>query len=280
VCKEENVSNRATASTIFVVLLVTAALAASSERVSAEPVGDQDGFKASAGTVVVTEQSPSVLGSGADDPASRADAGSILDVQWKTAGPLPNCETPRGRVYEWFEPRYDDSAWYVARMPAVNNVPARTDRFFRGRFYLPTEAEIQIEIKSDDGMWMWIDGESVGQDNAYQFFDWCTYEEGCYNGGNGGCRINYRVAPVYARLAAGYHVIAVDLENAIGGSYLSVVVRELTPRVQVRIAIDRGEGSHYRIGDPIRICYSVSQPIYLRFYDCQSGYGCRLLIAG
>jgi hypothetical protein len=38
--------------------------------------------------------------------------------------------------------------------------------------------------------------------------------------------------------------------------------------VSVDIWVNRGEGGVYFVGDPIRISYSVSRPIYVRFKDC------------
>jgi hypothetical protein len=48
----------------------------------------------------------------------------------------------------------------------------------------------------------------------------------------------------------------------------------------VNIWVDRGEGGVYYVGDPIRVCYSVSRPIYVKIYDCPPGQSCRVALEG
>jgi hypothetical protein len=53
-----------------------------------------------------------------------------------------------------------------------------------------------------------------------------------------------------------------------------------TPGASVSISVDRGEGSVYHVGDPIRICYTVSRPIYVKIYDCPPGESCHVVVEG
>ncbi len=51
------------------------------------------------------------------------------------------------------------------------------------------------------------------------------------------------------------------------------------PQSGVQIWTDRGEDARYRINDPIRICYSVSSPMYIQIVDMQ-GNGQHTLLQG
>lgn len=210
----------------------------------------------------------------------RPDSGAEIDVDWIASPVLGECRTPEPCC--WNQRSYSPRGWSSVTIPDLNSVASRSDRFYRGTFYLPVAADVQINFRSDDGLWMYLDGELLGEDSWVLWFQECGFAEGCYNGGNPAtrCGLDYSVAPIWRRLEAGEHVIAVDLQNALGGSYLDVRLRAAIPDVEVQIAVDRGEGGRYRVGDPIRICYSVSMPIFVRFYDCPPGLACREILNG
>ncbi|MFN8473425.1 MAG: carboxypeptidase regulatory-like domain-containing protein [Anaerolineae bacterium] len=47
--------------------------------------------------------------------------------------------------------------------------------------------------------------------------------------------------------------------------------------VSVSIRADRSPNGVYQIGDPIRIYFTISRPVYVRIYDCQPGLSCRVI---
>jgi len=48
----------------------------------------------------------------------------------------------------------------------------------------------------------------------------------------------------------------------------------------VNIWIDRGENSRYRVGEPIRVCYSVSYPMYVQIIDYMANGTTNTLLSG
>ena len=81
-----------------------------------------------------------------------------------------------------------------------------------------------LDLQSDDGVWVWLDGDFVGHWGG----DW--QEEGCVNDdANCVTWIPVPAIEVTSRLGPGEHVLAVRLSNPIVGSYMGVSARCVEP---------------------------------------------------
>lgn len=82
----------------------------------------------------------------------RPDSGAEIDVNWIASPVLGECRTPEPCC--WNQRSYSPRGWSNVTMPDLNSVAPRSDRFYRGTFFLPVAADVQINFRSDDGMWM------------------------------------------------------------------------------------------------------------------------------
>lgn len=215
-----------------------------------------------------------------DHQGDALSTGEEMPVSWLASPSYSNCKEPEPCC--WFERNYNEIGWGSISLPQLNGVPSRQDRYYRGYFDLPVAADVQISFRSDDGLWLYLDGDLLGEQTFSLWFPGCEYVEGCFNGGNPGtrCGLNFDVAPVWRHLSAGRHVIAANLQNAVSGSYLDIRVRAALPDIEIAVAINRGDGGIYRVGDPLTMCYSVSLPVYVRFLVCPEGEACRIATQG
>ena len=100
---------------------------------------------------------------------------------------------------------------------------------------------------------------------------WITLEG--YDDGTGGCYRGVVGKPL------GIHTLRIQMiENGCVTAEAETwfYVCEAKP-LSVQIWTDRGEGSTYRIGDPMLLCYSVSRPAYVEIWKTTSAGSARLI---
>lgn len=104
-------------------------------------------------------------------------------------------------------------------LPDVDGAPAGTDRAYLSVVELVEVPDrLYVDLQSDDGVWLWIDGVEVGHWGG----DW--QQEGCVNE-NAECVERVEVPPVDIAgwLQPGENRIEARVSNAILGHYFDLV---------------------------------------------------------
>ena len=117
---------------------------------------------------------------------------------------------------------------------------------------VPYPVYIRIWVITDEGSWVTLEG---------------------YDDGTGGCYRGVVGKPL------GIHTLRIQMiENGCVTAEAETwfYVCEAKP-LSVQIWTDRGEGSTYRIGDPMLLCYSVSRPAYVEIWKTTSAGSARLI---
>jgi endonuclease YncB( thermonuclease family) len=119
--------------------------------------------------------------------------GVAPSVTWKASTPWSgDFNGPRdtsGRI--WHAVNFDDSGWQNIALPDNDSFPGGTDRFYRGTFNLDsTSQELKVFFASDDGIWIYVNGNFIGHWGA----DWRDF--GCVNNPLGRCGTTVSVSPV------------------------------------------------------------------------------------
>ena len=85
-------------------------------------------------------------------------------VWWKAfPSVIASCEGPKDSLGNlWYEPDFDDSAWTVIALPQQNTIPENRDGFYRATFNLSDFGTVFLNFESDDGIWIYVNGESLG----------------------------------------------------------------------------------------------------------------------
>jgi hypothetical protein len=155
-------------------------------------------------------------------------------AQWKASpAPLTNCDLFDANNNFWYETDFDDQNWVNVTLP---NGGWCCDRYYRTTYYhSANDASVKFDLHSDDGLWLYING---------QFFDhWGgeCHAPGCVNGS--GCAINDTFSPVdvTSYLLPGANLIAVHVSNGPGGSNFnfSYQVSPKPPDCALTLAGDR-----------------------------------------
>lgn len=158
-----------------------------------------------------------------DVPATvPCDDVALESLTWWGSMPFstePDPADSAGRpFYAW---DYEMRDWSTVSMPDSGHNPSGNDRAYRGVLSLPSVGErIFVDLQSDDGLWLWVNGLAVGHWGG----DW--QEEGCVND-EANCLATHAVDPVEvtAHLVAGENLFAARVSNAIEGSYFQLHAR-------------------------------------------------------
>lgn len=160
---------------------------------------------------------------GWDDPIDEepvdCDGVDFGPWQWWGSQPFTTPDDPvDGSGRPFHAPDYDMVGWSTIAMPE-QNVPSEHDKAFRATFELSeVPPDMHLELQSDDGLWVWVNGVEVGHWGG----DW--QEEGCVNE-NASCLEQVDVEPidVTGLLVPGTNVVAARVSNAIDRSWLELV---------------------------------------------------------
>ena len=116
---------------------------------------------------------------------------------------------------------YEMTGWSTVSMPDSGHNPPGNDRAYRGVFHLDAVSEgIWVDLQSDDGLWLWVNGVAVGHWGGGHL------EEGCVND-EARCSVTNTVAPVEVTdlLVAGDNLVAARVSNAVDASYFQLHAR-------------------------------------------------------
>ena len=143
----------------------------------------------------------------------------LESLQWWGSQPFASAADPTdsaGRAF--WEAGFDLAGWSTVSVPDSGHTPPGNDRAYRATFTLDAVPErVLVELQSDDGLRLWVNGVEVGQwGGGWQ-------EEGCVND-EAQCLYTTTVEPVAvdAWLTPGENVIAARVSNAVDLSYFQL----------------------------------------------------------
>lgn len=153
----------------------------------------------------------------------------ISGITWKGIGPLPRRTSPQdGRSSWWFDKEFDDKGWEELTLPIpersnekIRRWDARQDVLARLHFnFKPGAGKVLLNFESDDGIWIYVNGQSIGHWGGD--FD----EIGCVNRRCAGGGKEAKVDPVdiTSHLAPGPNVIAFRVHNSEHYAYFFATI--------------------------------------------------------
>lgn len=154
-----------------------------------------------------------------DDPRPCSDADPAT---WQWYGSMPfstEADPTDSNGVVFYDPSYTMRDFSTVSMPDEGHTPSGYDKVYLAWFDVPDlDHKILISPQSDDGLWLYLNGEYVGHWGG----DW--QEEGCVND-DAGCLETMTVAPINVtdHLKVGTNFIATRVSNAINNSYFSFV---------------------------------------------------------
>jgi murein DD-endopeptidase MepM/ murein hydrolase activator NlpD len=128
---------------------------------------------------------------------------------WKASPVGEDCAGPidvDGR--SWHEAEFDDSLWSDVPLPDNGTIPSGQDRYYRLFYHVAELPKTEIQLSSDDGAWLYVNGQLVGQ--------WGGDCQG--EGGADGVLID-----IGAYFQSGDNVIAIHVHNGPGDSLFNVL---------------------------------------------------------
>jgi len=128
------------------------------------------------------------------------------------ADPVDGAGTP------FWDPTADSSGWDAVVLPD-RAIPIGEDRAYVGLFDLPeVPVNLSLNLQSDDGITVWINGVFVGQWGG----DWQL--EGCVNE-NAQCLVTIQVPPVDVTglLHVGTNLVAARVSNPVQNAYFEII---------------------------------------------------------
>lgn len=118
----------------------------------------------------------------------------------------------------WYSTSFDMVGWSTVSLPDSGHCPAGDDRVYRAWFSVPDlDHRYTFRLQSDDGVWLYINGEAVGHWGG----DW--QEEGCVND-DASCTTAVSVDPINIteHLRTGDNLVAVRVSNAVNNQYFDL----------------------------------------------------------
>lgn len=150
---------------------------------------------------------------------SPCDDVALETLPWWGSMPFttePDPTDSAGRAF--YADGFDLRDWSTVALPDSGHTPPGHDRAYRAVLSLPALGErVFVEVQSDDGLWLWVNGAAVGHwGGGWQ-------EEGCVND-EARCLETVTVAPVEVTdyLRAGDNVVAARVSNAVDQSYFQL----------------------------------------------------------
>jgi hypothetical protein len=145
----------------------------------------------------------------------------LTPIRWTASTPFAGADDPRdggGRAF--WDPGHDGTGLSAITLPDIGQIPPGQDRAYVGTLdVVGTPPALTLDLQSDDGIAVWIDGVAVGTwGGAWQ-------QEGCVND-QANCLQFVLVDPVDVTdlLGEGTHVLAMRVSNPVEGSYADLSV--------------------------------------------------------
>jgi hypothetical protein len=130
-----------------------------------------------------------------------------VEVKWLASTVGVSCEASLPGETPWWDAEFDDSAWSAIELPDENSIPFPGDRFYRGHFLASPGATVVLDWQSDDGSWVWLNGEFLGH------WGGDCHEGGCV-GGAGDCGGPGGQLDLTGRVRPGENLLAVHVSNS------------------------------------------------------------------
>lgn len=141
-----------------------------------------------------------------------------LSWSWQASPAFAGAGDPvDGGGLPFYDPDASPSGWVALSLPDTT-IPVHQDRAYRAWVELPAlPAGLTLELQSDDGLWLWVNGAAVGHWGG----DW--QEEGCVNE-DANCLARVDVAPVDITpwLVEGQNLIAARVSNPVMHSWFEL----------------------------------------------------------
>ncbi|MCB9699689.1 MAG: beta galactosidase jelly roll domain-containing protein, partial [Alphaproteobacteria bacterium] len=128
----------------------------------------------------------------------------------------------QGRVF--WNPAADTGSYTAVTLPDTATPPG-SDRAYVATFTLTDiPLNLSLELQSDDGVWVWLNGTAVGHwGGAWQ-------QEGCVNE-NANCLVTTVVPPidVTSLLVPGTNTLAARVSNSVENNFFEIIPRCIEP---------------------------------------------------
>lgn len=149
-------------------------------------------------------------------------AAGLTEGQWWGSMPFATeADLTDGSGRPFWSVDFDLKDWSTVSNPDAGHCPSGSDKAYRVPLTLSAAGPgIWLDLQSDDGLWVWVNGTEVGHWGG----DW--QEEGCVND-KANCAEFVEAAPaeITALLHPGENVLAVRVSNAINQAYMGVRAR-------------------------------------------------------
>ncbi|MCB9744408.1 MAG: hypothetical protein H6741_21835 [Alphaproteobacteria bacterium] len=160
-----------------------------------------------------------------EQPPLECDELPLTGWSWLGSAPFAAPEDPSdGAGLPFYEPGFDASGFQAVALPD-RDIPVYTDRVYRARVTLDAlPVNLSLEVQSDDGLWIWVNGEPVGHwGGAWQ-------QEGCVNE-SALCLQTIRVdaIDVTPYLVEGENLIAARVSNPVANAYFEIIPHCIEP---------------------------------------------------
>ena len=130
------------------------------------------------------------------------------------------------KSFEWYQYIYNDSNWQYAKLPDKNWNCDNCDRYYRGYFEVSTISDYAhdyaIDISSDDGIWIYINGKFFGHLGGG------VHQQGCVNTSYCSSVKNINPIQIDDYLIKGKNVIAVRVSESIGSELFNLRLLEIS----------------------------------------------------
>lgn len=161
-----------------------------------------------------------------DPPPPSCDGVTLTVEEVFASAPFDDATDPAdGAGLSFFQPGFDTSTWSAVTLPDVGSIPIGFDRVYRGVLrVVGAPPSTRLELQSDDGIAVWINGDRVGRwGGAWQ-------QEGCVND-DASCIVFEYVDPVdiSAHVQPGDNLIAFRVSNPVANSYADLRVHCVLP---------------------------------------------------
>lgn len=183
---------------------------------------------------------------------------------WIASSPANDCSGPvdeQGRA--WYLPEFIPADWQTVAIPDNGSITSGQDRYYRMEFDSRSGRAAKVDLRSDDGVWLYVNGQLVGH--------WGGDCHGAKTSGNVTVNIGHF-------LRDGVNVIAAHVTNGPGGSYFDLTLTEL-PQIILptdsEVTVEFISTSTDCTGD-FGIFSPVNSPIYSD-YKYQQGVSFKLL---
>lgn len=144
-----------------------------------------------------------------------------LDLAWAWTGSpaiVAQADPTDASGAPFWDPAFVEEGWLPAPLPD-RSAATGADRAYRATFTLDAlPGAVLVDLQSDDGIWLWINGAPVGHWGG----DW--QQEGCVNE-DAECSVTVDVPPVDVTewLVVGPNTIAGRVSNPVANSFFDVI---------------------------------------------------------